>query len=297
MHTIVITGAGSGFGRATVERFAREGWGVAATVRRAEQQALFRSLPSVRVYVMDVTDHARVTTVAQDVLRDFGRIDAVVNNAGFAHYGPLETSSMDQIRAQFETNFFGLVAVCQAFIPHLRSQGSGTIVNIASLSSKMGFAFFAPYSASKAAVAILSEGLSVELAPFGVRVKAIFPGTHATRIFTKMDAGLDGEYRAYLPYLRNFFAAQSGVARVSSPENVAESIWRAVTDGRDRYEYVAGRDAAFLLILKRLFSQVAWRRSQIRSLLKPPSPAQLRLLSWVMRGTHELEVKADARLG
>ena len=296
MKTLFITGTASGFGRATVERFAEEGWAVAATVRRAEQLDLFGNLPNVRVYVMDVTDAAQVASVAQAALNDFGRIDVVVNNAGFAHYGPLETSGMDQIRAQFETNYFGLVAVCQAFIPHLRIQGSGTIVNVASLSSKMGFPFFTTYSASKAAVAVLSEGLAIELAPFGIQVKAIFPGAHATRIFTKMDAGLGGEYLAYLPYLRNFFAAQSGVSKVSSPEGIAQLIWKAVGGGRDRYEYIGGRDAVFLLTLKRLLPQAVWKRLQTNSLLKPPSAVQLRFLSWVMRGTHQLEVKADSRL-
>lgn len=296
MNTIFITGTGSGFGKAAVERFVQEGWAVAATVRRAEHADLFGSLPNVRVYVLDVTDLARVGAVAEEVLRDFGHIDAVVNNAGYAQYGPLESSSMDQIRAQFETNYFGLVAVCQAFIPHLRRQGSGTIVNVASLSSKMGFPFFATYSASKAAVAVLSEGLSVELAPFGIRVKAILPGTHATQIFTKMDAGLSEGSGDYLPYLRSFLTAQSGVTRVSSPENVARLIWRAVTDGSDRYEYVGGRDAAFLLTLKRLLSQSAWKRVQTSSLLRVPSAAQLRFLSWVMRGTQPLEVRVDPRL-
>jgi NAD(P)-dependent dehydrogenase (short-subunit alcohol dehydrogenase family) len=296
LKTIFITGTGSGFGKATVELFASKGWNVAATVRKAEQLDLFKNLPNVKVYQLDVTDFARVEAVAQNVMNDFGSVDAVVNNAGFAQYGPLESSSMEQIKAQFETNYFGQVAVSKAFIPHFRNKRSGVIVNIASLSAKMGFPIFSVYSSSKAAVATLSEGLAVELAPFNVRVKSIFPGTHATRIFTKMDAGLDDGYRAYLPYIKNFIAAQAGVSSVSSPRNIAQLVWRAVNAGRDDYEYIGGRDASFLIALKRWLPQRAWKRIQVGNLLRAPSQAQLRFLSWVMGGTEPLETKADPRL-
>jgi NAD(P)-dependent dehydrogenase (short-subunit alcohol dehydrogenase family) len=296
MKTIFVTGTGSGFGKATVELFAGKGWRVAATVRRAEQLGAFSHLPNVRTYLLDVTDFAQVEAVAQQVIADFGKVDTVVNNAGFAQYGPLETSSMAQIRAQLETNYFGLVAVCKAFIPHLRQQQGGTIVNVASLSAKMGFPIFSVYSSSKAAVATLSEGLAMELAPFGIKVKAVFPGTHATQIFTKMDAGLEGAYKEYLPYIQNFIAAQAGVTEVSAPSNIAKVIWQAITDGREQYEYVGGRDAGFLIGLKRWLPQAMWKRMQAGNLLRPPSAGQLRFFSWVMQGTDKLETKPDPRL-
>ncbi|MFB9995406.1 SDR family oxidoreductase [Deinococcus oregonensis] len=297
LNTIFITGTASGFGRATVERFARAGWAVAATVRHEKHRHIFDALPQVRVYVVDVTDHQRVHAAVKEVWSDFGHVDVVVNNAGFAHYGPLEASSPEQIRAQFDTNFFGLVTVCQAFLPFLRLQGSGTIVNVASLSAKMGFPFFTIYSASKAAVAALSEGLTVELAPFGIQVKGVFPGTHATQIFTKMDAGGGEAAHEYRPYLRHFIAAQSGISQVSSPNNVADLIWQAVHDRSGRYEYVAGRDATFLIALKRLLPQGLWKAVQVRGLVRAPSKGQLRLLSRIMAGTDELEVRADPEPG
>lgn len=297
LKTIFITGTGSGFGKATVELFASKGWRVAATVRQTEQLELFKHLPNVQVYQLDVTDFAQVEAVALSVMADFGGVDAVVNNAGFAQYGPLETSTMRQIKAQFETNYFGLVAVCKAFIPHFRSKRGGVIINIASLSAKMGFPIFSVYSSSKAAVATLTEGLAVELAPFNIRVKSVFPGTHATRIFTKMDAGLGNGYQAYLPHIKNFIAAQAGISSVSSPKNIAQVIWRAVSAGRENYEYVGGRDASFLIVLKRWLPQGAWKRMQVGNLIRPPDHAQLRFLSWVMGGTEPLETKSDPRLG
>jgi NAD(P)-dependent dehydrogenase (short-subunit alcohol dehydrogenase family) len=293
--TIFITGTASGIGQATVELFARNGWNVAATVRKAEHLERFKHLPNVRTYLLDVTNFAQVNTVAQEVIQDFGTINVIVNNAGFAQYGPLETSSMEQIRAQFETNYFGLIAVCKAFLPHLREH-SGTIINLASLSAKIGFPFFSVYSSSKAAVAILSEALAVELAPFDVKVKAIFPGTHATQIFTKMDVGLNGQYQDYLPYIKHFLEAQRGVPKVSPPENIARVIWNAATDQRSEYEYVGGRDAKFLIGLKRWLPQRVWKQMQVGTLLRPASRVQLKFLSWVMGGTKEVETTMDSRL-
>ena len=296
MKTVFITGAASGFGHATAEFFASKGWNVAATVRREGQLELFNHLPNVRTYLLEVTDFAQVNTVAEQVIRDCGKVDVIVNNAGFAQYGPLETSSMEQIKAQFETNYFGVVAVCKAFIPHLREQRSGAIVNVASLSAKMGFPIFGVYSSSKAAIATLSEALAIELAPFQIRVKAVFPGTHATQIFNKLDAGLAGDYAAYLPYIKNFLDAQQGVTKVSAPSDIAALIWHAATDQRERYEYVGGHDARFLIGLKRILPQELWKRLQVNTLLRRPTRIQLRFLNWIMRGTQRLETTMDARL-
>jgi NAD(P)-dependent dehydrogenase (short-subunit alcohol dehydrogenase family) len=294
--TIFITGTATGIGNATVEHFAKQGWNVAATVRKPEQLEIFKHLSTVKTYLLDVTDFEQVEAVAQTVINDFGTLDAIVNNAGYAQYGPLETSSMAQIKTQYETNYFGLVAVCKAFIPHFRANRSGTIINIASLSAKMGFPIFSVYSSSKAAVAVLSEGLAIELAPFNIQVKAIFPGTHATQIFNKMDAGLDGAYREYVPYIMNFIAAQQGVPKVSAPENIAQVVWKAVTDNTQKYEYVGGRDAHFLIGLKRWLPQISWKQMQVGTLTSPPSPMALSFLSWVMQGKKPVETKIDSRL-
>jgi NAD(P)-dependent dehydrogenase (short-subunit alcohol dehydrogenase family) len=182
--TMFITGTNSGFGRATVELFADRGWNVVATVRKIEYVDMFQDRPNVRVLLLDMNDSAAIPSVVAQAIREFGQIDLLVNNAGYFQMGPLETSTMEQIRAQFETNVFGLIALTKAFLPHFRANGTGMIINVSSLSAESGYPFAAAYSASKAAVAVLSEALNIELDGLGITVKTILPGQHATQIFT-----------------------------------------------------------------------------------------------------------------
>lgn len=296
-RTIVVTGTNSGFGKAIVELFAAQGWNVAATVRRPEEhRGLFADLPTVRLFALDVTDQAQVDQFAAAVHAAFGTVDVLVNNAGYFLMGPLETNTMEQIRAQYETNVFGLIMVTKAFLPQMRERRAGMIINIASSSAKANYPFAGAYGSSKWAVAGLTEALAIELAPFNIKVKSVFPGAHATKIFTKIRNGLRTEgasstaAAAYQPYIENFFATQEGVPHISSPRNVAEVIYRAVLANDDRTDYVAGRDAAFLVLMKRLLPQSAFKRMQMSSILQPPSPITLRFLSWVMRGTDRVEV-------
>lgn len=300
-RTIVVTGTNSGFGKAIVERFAAQGWNVAATVRRsADHPTLFAPFPNVRLFSLDVTDQHQVEQFAAEVDATYGAVDVLVNNAGYFLMGPLETNTMDQIRAQYETNVFGLMMVIKAFLPGMRTRRSGMIFNIASSSAKANYPFVGAYGSSKWAVAGLSEALAIELAPFNIKVKTIFPGTHATKIFTKIRNGMVTEgasseaMAAYLPYVEHFFAAQEGVPHVSSPDNVAEVIARAVQANDDQTDYVVGNDAAFLVLMKRLLPQWAFKRMQVSSILRLPSPLTLRFLRWVMGGTDRVEVDRSA---
>lgn len=300
-RTIVVTGTNSGFGKAIVERFAAAGWNVAATVRRPEERPeLFADLPNVRIFPLDVTDQTQVDQFAAAVHTAFGAVDVVVNNAGYFLMGPLETNTMAQIRAQYETNVFGLIMVTKAFLPHMRERRAGMIINIASSSAKANYPFVGAYGSSKWAVAGLTEALAIELMPFNIKVKSVFPGTHATKIFTKIRNGLRTEgvssaaVTAYKPYIENFFATQEGVPQIASPRNVAEIVYRAALANDDRTDYVAGRDAAFLVLLKRLLPQQAFKRMQAASILQPPSPLTLRFLRWIMGGTEHVEVDRSA---
>jgi NAD(P)-dependent dehydrogenase (short-subunit alcohol dehydrogenase family) len=291
-RTIVVTGASSGLGRAIVEEFAARGWHVAAGVRRpADHPGLFAALPRVALLPLDVTDQAQVEALAAAVLARYGRVDALVNNAGALLAGPLETSTMAQIRAQYETNVFGLLMVTKAFLPQLRAQRSGVIVNIASASALVTFPFLGAYGSSKAAVAALSEALAAELAPFNVRVKVIVPGTFATRIFTRVANGLTPgpAAAAYRPYVRNFLAAQAGVARAGAPRELARLVYRAVVAGDGRTRYVIGRDAALLALLRRFLPQRAIARALAASIARPPSPLAQRALARLAGGTEPLE--------
>ncbi|MDE2678254.1 MAG: SDR family oxidoreductase [Gemmatimonadota bacterium] len=277
-RTLFITGTNSGFGKATVELFAAEGWRVAATVRdKQAHETLFAGLAGVKLYELDVDDFEQVEQVAAQAVKDFGRIDVVVNNAGYCLMGPAETSTMEQIRRQFRTNTLGVFAVTKAFLPHMREAGGGTVINIASASAMFNYPFVAAYGASKWAVRGLTEGLAAELAPFNIVVKGIYPGFHATGIFTKLDQGAAAAtpaHRAYKPYYANMLSAQKALPNAGSPARIARAIHRAATSPQGRPHIVSGLDAKLLLLVKRLLPQRAFLRLQTRSILAPASKAQ-----------------------
>lgn len=278
-RTVVITGTATGMGKATVEKFAREGWNVVATVRKPEDLSVHGGVPGVRTLQLDVDDEKADSDFAALALAQFGQVDALVNNAGYYQMGPLESSTMEQIHRQFQTNVFGLIAVTKAFLPVFRQQRSGTIINISSISAEQGYPYTAVYAASKAAVATLTEGLSIELAEFGVTAKAVLPGQFATRIFTKID-GAAAPVAAYQTGIQTFFA--NNAPNGSEPSVTAEVIFAAVTDGDPtKVRYYSGPDGTAIPLAKRILGQegywrefrdaVAAKPSQLwRTLVPPP---------------------------
>jgi len=296
--TIFITGTSSGIGKAAVELFARQGWNVVATMRNAHlHSSLFQDLPTVTVYELDVTNLEQVNSVAERAIQQVGLIDAVVNNAGYCLMGPTETSTMEQIRRQYDTNVFGVFAVTKAFIPHFRANGGGMFINIASSSAQFNYPFIGAYGSSKWAVRGLTECLGIELAPFNIEVKAIYPGVHATKIFTKLDHGTaDGNeaFRAYKPYHDNFFSGQVSIPEVTSPTNIANEVWRAVNDRNGKLHIVSGGDARLFAFLKRILPQRAFQKLQIRSIMQPASQGEIGFAKWLMgNNTEKLEVSLN----
>jgi NAD(P)-dependent dehydrogenase (short-subunit alcohol dehydrogenase family) len=290
MKTIAITGTATGLGKAAVLRFAQEGWNVVATVRKPTDLLCFSGVPNVRTLLLDVDDPASIERFGTDAVAQFGQVDALVNNAGYYQMGPLETSTMDQVRAQFETNVFGLIAVTQAVLPHMRRRGAGVIVNLSSISADNPYPFTSVYGASKAAVATLTESLNVELHGLGITVKAVFPGLHATKIFTKIDLASDVP-REYRPLMERFFGLQ-GSAGGSPPSVVADAVFRAVTDGkRDRVRYYAGPDATTIPAAKRLMGAERYFGTVKRSILNGPGPVLKRL---ARSGGEPVEADLDA---
>src|ERR1700674_1626998 len=137
--TIVITGTTSGFGKSAVERFAKEGWNVVATVRKKADLAVYDHNASVRTLMLDVNEEGSAETFARDAVTAFGRVDALVNNAGYYQMGPVEASTMVQVHQQFQTNVFGLIALTKAFITIFRKQRAGVIVNLSSISADQDY--------------------------------------------------------------------------------------------------------------------------------------------------------------
>lgn len=275
---VLVTGASSGIGAATVRRFSRSGWRVIATTRHDNDS--FEDLTNVRVVRMEQTDPASVAEAITSAAEVEGRIDVLVNNAGYCLMGPLEAVTMAQIRRQFEVNVFGLMEVTRAALPYLKRAaadrpGRAGIVNVASISAENGYPFNAVYSSSKGAVTSLTEGLNIELHAVGLFAKAVLPGLIATDIFTKLDAPA-AMPEAYHPLWKQFTAMQSAVMGFA-PEMVAATIFEAANDGKaHKVRYYPTPDAAGVPRAKRMLGQDGYWRTFRKALLDGPSWLQRR---------------------
>jgi NAD(P)-dependent dehydrogenase (short-subunit alcohol dehydrogenase family) len=244
----LVTGASSGIGEATALRLAAAGYAVYGTNRRGTPSAH----PSFEMLALDVNDDGSVDAAVAALVERHGRIDVLVNNAGFgvAPAGA-EESSIDQAKAIFETNFFGLVRMSRAVVPHMRRMRNGRIINIGSVLGFLPMPFSALYSATKHAVAGYSESLDHELRTRGVRVSVIEPAYTKTSFdanFLAADAMID-EYRDTRAALGKVLA--SVMATADTPDVVAEVVLRAATDAKPRLRYTAGGLANRLRLLRR----------------------------------------------
>jgi len=244
----LVTGASSGIGEATAQRLATAGYKVYGTSRRGAQAGK----QSFEMLVLDVTSDESVTAAVGEVIRRDGRIDLLVNNAGFGVApAAAEESSIEQARSIFETNFFGLIRMTRAVLPHMRRQGSGRIINIGSVLGFLPMPYGALYAATKHAVEGYSESLDHELRTRGIRVSIIEPAYTKTPFdanFMEPDDKLD-EYRE----------ARAGVGRrvnevmatAESPDVVAEAVLQAARAARPKIRYAAGKLANRLRLLRR----------------------------------------------
>jgi len=244
-QTIFITGASSGIGKATAQLFQSKGWNVIATMRRPEAETELTALDNVLVCKLDVLDPASIRqAIAQGIAR-FGKIDVLVNNAGYGAYGPLESFPREQIVRQFDTNVIGLLDVTKAVLPYFRRQKSGTIINISSVGGKMTFPLGALYHGTKYAVEGISESLRYEVAAFGGKVKIVEPGAIATdfagRSFDFRNDETHAEYQSLVA--KTMTVMPEFFAQASPASLVAEVLYEAATDGSDRLRYIAGADA------------------------------------------------------
>ncbi len=268
-QTILITGASSGIGKATAEGFFERGWNVVATMRTPKAE---RSDPRWLSVALDVTDESSVTRALQAAVSRYGRIDVLVNNAGYGLSGTFESMSEAQIRRQFDTNVFGLMRVSRAVIPQFRAQSSGgTLINIASMGGRLTFPFYSVYHATKWAVDGFTESLAFELEPLGIRVKLVEPGAIKTDFYDRSqefvhDRSL-GAYNAMVDVgMRKMKKAGTRGAPASA---VAEAIWQAATDNSTRLRYVVGSDAKSLLAMRRVLGgDAAYRKLIASQLLK-----------------------------
>jgi NAD(P)-dependent dehydrogenase (short-subunit alcohol dehydrogenase family) len=276
VKTVIVTGANSGIGRATVELFAERGWNVIATMRRMELAAMFDDRPNVSVMELDVAEQASIDAFSHQVLATGKCIDVLVNNAGYLQLGALEATSMAQVREQFETNVFGLIGMTKAFLPHFRENGAGMVINVSSISAENGYPFASVYSASKAAVATLTESLNIELNAVGASAKAVLPGMHATRIFDCFvpSAQTPAAYKALFTRFNDILGSLKG----SEPSVAANAIFKAATDGAaSNTRYFCGPDATLVPHMKRLMGAAGYWKFFRNTMLNGPSALVRRL--------------------
>lgn len=257
----IITGASAGIGEASARRLAGEGATVVINARRADRlEALKRDIEAAggRALVVagDITNEQDRARLVQETLDAFGRIDALVNNAGWGQRGPIELVPLDAIRRNFETNFFSLIGLTQLIIPVMREQRSGRIVNISSVAGRIARPLSSVYDATKHALEAISDGLRGELAPFGIKVVVIEPGF----IITEFLGVANEEAREIIehagPYAETFERVAAGTQRLRKlagrPEDIAELVFKAVATANPRIRYAAPGHARLGLALKRL---------------------------------------------
>lgn len=247
--TILITGASSGIGKATAILFQKSGWNVIATMRKPKDGEDLIQLENVLVTTLDVTDSATITRAVALGIEKFGRIDVLLNNAGYGAYGPLESTPEEKIERQFATNVTGLLNTTKGVLAHFRQNHSGTIINISSIGGKITFPLGSLYHGTKFAVEGISEALHYEMNAIGVKVKIIEPGMVATDFGGRsFDFNNDEALTEYQGLVQTVFAGFGAAQGSGSTANeIAEVIYRAATDESEQLRYPAGKDAEVLV--------------------------------------------------
>lgn len=246
---VLITGASSGIGKVTAQRFQRDGWNVVATMRTPSDGANLELLDRVQILRLDVTDQASIEEAVSATIARHGAIDVLVNNAGYGAYGPLEAFDDARIRKQFDTNVFGMLAVTRTVLPYMRRRGSGMVINVSSIGGNMTFPLGTLYHGSKFAIEGLSEALHYELESIGIRVKVIEPGIVRTDFGGRsLDFANDPSLTEYQPIVGKFMGAMAEMSsQAVEPSVIAEVVLTAATDGAPTLRYPAGPDAETML--------------------------------------------------
>jgi NAD(P)-dependent dehydrogenase (short-subunit alcohol dehydrogenase family) len=276
--TMIVTGCSSGFGRAIALRLASRGWRVFATVRSDSDQSPLQAavakvgIPGALTIVLcDITDATQVDYLRQVVSAATAQVDVLVNNAGTAYAGPVELLDLDDLRRQFEINVFGHVAVTQAFLPMLKAS-RGMIINMSSIGGLFSTPGLGAYSASKYALEALTDALRIEVAPFGVRVVMIEPGSAKTQLqatsrqhAAKLDQHRDGPYGPLIERFYDLFAQFEQQA--FDPDVVAAVVEKVVNRSRPKPRYLVAPKERTTVLAHKYLPEKVWDR-QLRKLLR-----------------------------
>jgi NAD(P)-dependent dehydrogenase (short-subunit alcohol dehydrogenase family) len=263
-----VTGASTGIGFETAKKLAARGFTVYAGARRVEKMEPLKA-HGVTVLPLDVTDEESMSAAVGEVLAAHGRIDVLVNNAGYGSYGSLEEVELEEGRRQFEVNVFGLARMTQLVLPAMRAAGRGRIINVSSIGGKMYEPLGAWYHAAKFAVEGLSDSLRIELKPHGIDVSIIEPAGTQTEWGAISGESLlatsgHGPYMDQAKIVAAALASTDGSAMSTHPDVIADAIVQAATSPRPKTRYPVGRGARAILLLRRLlpdraFDVVLWK--------------------------------------
>ena len=258
----LVTGASSGIGEATALKLQACGYTVYAAARRVERMRALMNA-GIHVIAMDVTDDTSMQIAVREIIANAGRIDVLVNNAGYGSYGAVEDVTPEEARAQFDVNVFGAVRLTQLVLPHMRSQRSGTVVNITSMGGKIYTPLGAWYHGTKFALEAISDCLRLEVQPFGINVVVIEPGGIKTEwadiAASKLtEVSGKGPYASQASAMAESMVGEASRKRQSPPELIAETIAKAVTARRPKTRYAIGFGAKPMIFIRRLLSDRAF---------------------------------------
>ncbi len=258
----LVTGASSGIGEETAKGLLEAGFTTYGVARRVDRMAGLAEL-GVHTFAMDVTDDASMVAGVGRVIEEQGRIDVLVNNAGYGSYGAVEDVPIDEARRQFEVNIFGLARLVQLVTPHMREQKSGRIINISSIGGKFYEPLGAWYHATKFALEGLSDSLRLELAPFGIRVVIVEPGPIITEWNTSareslLEVSRGGAYEERSQRVFKTMERGDTGAFGTSPDVVARKIVKAATTRRPAIRYPVGKGAGSLVLARKLLPDRAF---------------------------------------
>ena len=265
----LITGASSGFGLLTSVELAKAGFRVVATMRdpgrRAQLDQAATSVgvaDKIDVRSLDVTRFPDIAAVVDTVVRDYGRIDVLVNNAGFVMAGFAEDIKLEELRQQFETNFFGAVAVSKAALPTMRKQCSGHIIQISSIGGLQGAITVSSYSASKHALEGWSESLRLEVNFLGIKVVLVEPGAFDTGVWTQGARMGEEAAKDTSPNFQRSLRMREAIQKIpkADPIAVARTIVAIAQNPNPKLRYLVGRDAKIQLALKRILPWKVWEK-------------------------------------
>jgi short-subunit dehydrogenase len=277
MHhqVVLITGCSSGIGYETALMLARNGFHTFATMRNTKksdslEEIIKKERLDLIIRELDVNDDTSIENTINCIKREANRIDVLINNAGYGLVGFFEDLTLDEIRNQFETNFFGVLNMTKKIIPIMRSQKSGTIINISSGAGQVGFPGISAYVSTKFAVEGFSESLTYELSPFGIKVIIIEPGVIKTKFFGNC---IISEQSAKIgsPYSRSLEKLQKDLdmmqEHATSPAEVAKMILQVLGTDEPKQRYIVGNDVAMILEAKKNLSDIEFKKMMLQNII------------------------------